>query len=328
MRLSICVLFSGLVISMNTIAGEVDICGPHVTKEATVDSLRIAAVQYPMTAQASPEAWRAKIEAYVKRAAEGKAGVVLFPELLSMEGMTLYDPEGRNPREAIRKVARELTPQFDSVFKTLSKEYGITIISGSWPEIEGVEVKNVARVYSGGNLLHAQTKNHLTYGEITDYEITGATGNALSFQLPGGITAAIAICFDSEFPNFLPASSGTIPEVIFVPSMTSDDNGRHRVARSASARAVEYHAYVVVTGTVGGSAQDPVFGTNVAQAKVFEPSDKLFPSDGLAAQGQLNADQILFHDLDLKRLRESRRSSHVFPAKILHEAASSNILIP
>jgi len=305
-----------------------DTCGRHIQKESKVDSLRVAAVQYELSRPTSVQAWKAKLESYLKRAADGHAQVVLLPELLSIEGMALSDPDGHSPKEAIRKVASDLTPLFRSFFCELSKRYAVTIIAGTWPEMDRGKVYNVARVYSDGEVIHEQKKNHLTSGEITDYELTGGTGNATAFQLPGGIDAAIAICFDSEFPTYLPATTGVIPEVIFVPSMTSDDSGRYRVARSASARAVEFHAYVVVTGTTGGSETDPIFGTNVAQAKIFEPSDKLFPTDGVTASGTLNHDEIVFADLDLKRLRKSREISTVFPAKILHEAASSQRQTP
>jgi len=282
--------------------------------------LKVALVQYEMTRPRSLESWETKLHALVKEAATGGAQVILFPELIALEGLSLLDPQAKKLDESTRKLATEYTPHFQKHFAFWAKEYAVTIIGGTWPSLQNEKVFNTAFAFGpDGNLLSCQNKNHLTAGEVEHYKFTGATGEAVVFKLPGGIDAAIAICFDVEFPNFLPAVSGTIPEVIFVPSQTGDDNGRFRVARTASARAVEYHAYVLVTGTVAGIDSDPILGASRGQAKVFSPSDKAFPHHGVLAKGPLNQASIVFAELDLTTLRRSRKESTTFPAKILHD---------
>jgi predicted amidohydrolase len=295
-------------------------CGQQVKHQATPSTLRVAAVQYPMTRPASFAQWEAKLQSYFEQAHQGGADILLLPELASIEALALIDPAGANPASAIREMARHQTPRMLNLLAEWSERYRLTSIAGSWPvENENGDIQNVAYVYNPDRtLLARQVKNHLTQWEKDSYRLTSGTGNAVSMRLPSGVEIAVAICFDSEFPDYLPLYQGVIPEVIFVPSMTEDDFGRFRVSRSASARAVENHAYVVVTGTVGGNASDAVLGAHSGQAKVFTPSDRRFPADGLLAEGNLNQPSISYFNLDLDTLRQSRETSTTFPLKQLH----------
>ena len=294
-------------------------CRQSIADQKQADTVRVALVQYEMGRISSLEAWENKLHHDVREAAQAGATVVLFPELLSIEGLTLAEFQGVPVNQAIRRLGQVYTPHFKERFAAWSREHAITILSGSWPVVrENGDTFNTAFVFGpDGQLVHLQEKNHLTRDEKEDYRLSEAKGNCRPFRLSNA-DAGIAICFDVEFPNYLPFAEGVIPEILFVPSMTGDSFGRYRVLRSASARAIEYHTYVLVTGTVGGEATHPLIGTHEGQAMVLSPSDRLFPASGILSQGPLNERHVLVFDLDLRRLRESRRTSTTFPVKIIH----------
>lgn len=292
-------------------------CKDSLSKESIA---RVALVQYELSRPSSIEAWERRIYQYVLEAVEGRASYVFFPELISIEGMPFFDRNGLDQASLIRRVARELTPYFFRKFSEWSRRHSITIFAGTWPLFDSHgEIHNAAPVFGpSGVRIHTQPKNHLTQYEREFYQLDGSRSGCRVFSLSNGIDTAIAVCFDSEFPNYLPATVGTIPELIFVPSMTGTEAGRHRVLRSSSARAVEYHAYVLVTGTVGGDPNDPIIGSSMGQAYALSPSDRRFPSDGILAAGIHNTRHILFVNLDLDVLRISRQESTTFPAQTLH----------
>lgn len=287
---------------------------------AAAPSLQVGLVQYEIGRPVSLVDWEAKIERYIAEAAQQKDQLVLFPELFSLEGLALIAEAEGDPALATRELARRFTPHFLEKFSEWSHAYGVAVVAGTWPVLVGDDVHNVAFLFGpDGKLLHRQAKNHLTHDEKALYRWNGARGGMLRYTLANGITIGIAICFDSEFPNFMPTTKGAIPEILLVPSMTGDDFGRYRVRRAASARAVEHHAYVVVTGTVGGKENDPLLGIHAGQAVAFAPSDVSFPANGILTEGALNQRAVVSVKLDLDRLRHSRKQSTTFPAKLLQE---------
>ena len=97
------------------------------------------------------------------------------------------DPKNQNPSVAIRKVAEVYTPKFLEKFSRWARETNMTIVTGSWPELQSNgTVTNTSYVMGAdGAILHRQAKTHLTETELKDYQFTGEKKPAAVFELPG-----------------------------------------------------------------------------------------------------------------------------------------------
>lgn len=102
--------------------------------ETDKNRLKVALVQYEMGRPKSLADWERKIEKYAEEATKSGSDVIVFPELIALEGMTLIDPEGKNADKAIIQVAKEHTPYFDAFFSKLSQKHQVNILAGTWPK--------------------------------------------------------------------------------------------------------------------------------------------------------------------------------------------------
>ena len=182
-------------------------CKSALESLAPNQTVKVALIQYEMNRPSSVEQWEQKIYQYVLEAARGGASYVLFPELISIEGLSLVDPTGADPAQAMRDVAKELTPRLISKMSEWSREFSITLIGSTWPVIDASgKVHNTAMVFGpNGFVFHTQQKNHLTHDEVSLYRLAGSKCGCRPFRLGEDVDAAIAVCFDSEFPNYIPA---------------------------------------------------------------------------------------------------------------------------
>src|SRR6476620_5063851 len=64
---------------------------------APTRSLRVALVQYEIRRPRDLADWETKIHAYITDAVRQRAKLVVFPELISLEGLALLDPTGARP---------------------------------------------------------------------------------------------------------------------------------------------------------------------------------------------------------------------------------------
>jgi predicted amidohydrolase len=115
-------------------------------------------------------------------------------------------------------------------------------------------------------------------------------------------------------------------EILFVPSCTDGREGFCRVRYCAQARAIENQIYVAVTGTVGNLPLVPYMAANYGQAAILTPSDYFFARDGIAAEGTINQEQIIFADVDLDLLDEQRVNGSVIPLQDLIKDAYDNVV--
>ena len=99
--------------------------------------------------------------------------------------------------------------------------------------------------------------------------------------------------------------------MLIVPSCTDDRQGVLRVRYCAQARAIENQMRVIHASTVGSLPSVPAVSLNYGQASILTPSDFSFARDGIQVEGVPNQESILFADLDLDLLRESRESGTV-----------------
>ncbi len=282
--------------------------------------LRVAAVQYPIEGNQSVERILAKMERYVKQAIEEESTCVVFPELITLDAWRIDEVESHaipTPEEAAEtlRIATEISPGFLSQATKLAVKYDIDILAGSTPQLREGCIFNTATLIFRDGRQFSQDKLYPTHWE----RLVGIQpGSELrTVAAPWG-TAAILTCYDIEFPDVSSLLTANPPEVIFVPSMTESESGLERVRWCAQARAVEHHAFVVVSGTVGKpSASWEHFG----QAAVIAPRDKLF--GGQPVVGLRDMPFVLCESLDLNRLRTSRRETVFNPSADRSERAQT-----
>ena len=280
-------------------------------------TLTIASTQYPIEGNKSVEEILGKVEAFVQEAAEKKADVIVFPELITLDAWPVPEPQNINEKQIVETVAREVTPGYFEGIRKLAQKYQLAIVAGSSPVLETEAGKGSPKIYNTTLLCFSdgqeftQRKIHATHWER---EIGFSPGEKLSLvETPWG-KSAILVCYDVEFPNLSANLISESPVVLFVPSMAESPAGMKRVRWTAQARAIEHHAIVVVSGTVGQTTDT---WHHFGQAAVFSPADEeFFPEDTL---GEPSKRQLIIQTINLPDLLASRSKSHYYPAKDVRE---------
>jgi predicted amidohydrolase len=81
-----------------------------------------------------------------------------------------------------------------------------------------------------------------------------------------------------------------------------------------------------MAGTVGNLPDVPGMATHYGQAAIFTPSDYFFARDGIAAEGNVNQEQMVMADLDLNLLDEQRVNGTVIPLRDLIRDAYDRVI--
>ncbi len=264
--------------------------------------LNVAAVQWGLERRQTTEQFLSKVETFMVDAKDAGNDVVVFPELFVYD---LIRSEANAAQEFSTMATSGRSLAIKDAIKELSARHQISVLAGSVPVNENGKILNRSFfLFPDGKEIY-QDKINLTIDEINWG--WSATNEIKTFDLPWGRTA-ILICYDSEFPTISAKLFEASPEMIFVPSMTSE-KGLQRVLRSSSARAIEHHNYVVVAG-IGDPTNPQLFSS---QATHFYPSDSAFPVG--MHQGEINAPGLVSQEWDLTALRESRENTDYWPGK-------------
>lgn len=277
-----------------------DYVPPRNRSRKAVHNVRVAAVQYQMRRIRSWEDFVTQCEFFVDTAADYHADFVLFPELFTLQLLSLV--EGR-PGTAARAVA-DFTPQFLELFAELAVKYNINIIAGSTFTNEDETLRNVAHLFHRHGGIDRQAKLHITPAEARWWGVEG--GDTVQvFETDRG-PIGISICYDVEFPEPIRVMADAGMRILFVPYNTNDRFGHERVTRCAQARCIENHLFVVTAGCVGNLPSVENADVHYAQSGIYTPSDVVFARDGVAALATPGVETVLVHDLDTEALRRHR----------------------
>jgi len=283
--------------------------------------VRIAAMQYLLRPISRFEEFATQVEFFVRSAREYRCQFVLFPEYFSMQLLSfLRDP---SPARAVRRLA-QLTPEYEALFARLAKESGLYIIGGTHPVIQSGELFNAAHLFTPNGQVFRQKKVHLTATEKDSYQMSRGHGFYCYHTDYGNI--GILVCYDVEFPEAARVLAEAGMQILFVPSCTDERQGFCRVRYCAQARASENQIYVAMAGTVGNLPDVPCMATHYGQAGIFTPSDYFFARDGIAAEGNVNQEQMVISDVDLALLDEQRVNGTVIPLKDMIRDAYDRVI--
>ncbi len=274
-------------------------------------AFKVASVQYHIEGNRSIDQLLAKMERCVKQGVDDEADCVVFPELITFDTWRVHEVESHatpTPEEIAetRRIAEQVTPDYLKRTAELAIKYDVDILAGTTARFQDNAIFNTAFLFFRDGTHVSQDKLYPTQWE----RMVGIeSGKELrTFDARWG-KSVILTCYDIEFPDVSALLVSEQPETIFVPSMTESTSGLQRVRWCSQARAVEHHAFVVVSGTVGKpSASWEHFG----QAAVIAPRDKFF--EGEPNVGPLNEPFVLSVRLNMQRLRESRGESVFIPS--------------
>ena len=273
-----------------------------------MDMIRIACVQWRLDRVASFAEWAARFEDRVRIAAENGARFVLFPEYVTAEILSAEAHPLDGPAGIERSTA--LTPEIRGLFRDCAMRHRIHVIGGSHLHraADGV-VRNTCFVALADGSLHARDKIHGTPNERRAWGVVG--GDAAGVIEADGIPFAIAICYDSEFPELIRHHVAQGAQVLFVPFFTDDRPGYLRVRYSCAARAVENQLYVALAGSVGIARNVHNLDICYARSAVLTPSDHGFARDGIAVEAEPGIEAVVVADVDLRALDRARRQGTV-----------------
>lgn len=270
------------------------------------EPVRVATAQYKMRPVTSFEEFAKQVEFMVDTASDAKADFLCFPELFTLQLLSLVKPD--RPGAAARELAT-FTPRFLELMRGLAMRFDIHIIGGSQFQLDGDVLHNSAWLFRRDGSTERQDKIHVTPNEARWWGIAGGDSVRVFDTDRGKI--AIVVCYDIEFPELCRVLVERGALLLFVPFNTNDRHGHIRVRTCAQARCIENQVYVVTSGCVGNLPGVENADIHYAQSGIFTPSDIPFSRDGVAAEAHPNIETVLIHDLDLQLLRRARRSGTV-----------------
>lgn len=269
------------------------------------ERVRLATVQFQMRRISRIEEFEEQVEYFVDVASDYKADFVTFPELYTLQLLSL-DTEKRTAMESITNITN-YKDRYCSFMEKLAVSYNINIIGGSMPTMgDDGRIRNTAFVFLRDGAVYAQDKLHPTPSEREWWNIKGGDQAAVIPTDCGPI--GVMICYDCEFPEHarMLADQGAI--MLFVPFCTDERRGYIRVRHCAHARAIENQCYVVMAGVVGNLPNVDAMDIHYAESCILTPSDFPFARDGVAADTAPNTETIALADLSISDLLANRRS--------------------
>jgi deaminated glutathione amidase len=256
----------------------------------------VAAVQ--MNSTEDLEGNLQKARAFIEEAAGRGARLVALPEHFAYLG----------PEEAQPPAAQPLKGPLVAEFSSLSRRLGITLLLGSFPEVDaaGGRPYNVSVLLGpdGGVLAHYR-KMHLfdldlpggpTYRESL---LVQPGAEIVTAALPGTpFTAGLAICYDLRFPELFRALTAKGANLFLLPAAFTVTTGRDHWEVLVRARAIENLAYLVAPGQFGRHAQGK---RSYGRSLIVDPWGQILAQ---APDGE----GVIYARLDHERLLSLRRS--------------------
>jgi len=268
--------------------------------------VRVCSVQYQLRRIGSFGEFARQVEFFVDAASDGKADFLLFPELFTLQLLSLTDVD--RPGASARALAG-FTAQYLQLFNNLSVRYNLNIVAGSQFVLEGDRLYNACYLFRRDGSQDRQLKLHVTPNEARWWGVHGGDSVEVFDTDRGKI--AINVCYDVEFPELARLAAHRGAQILFVPFNTNDRNGYLRVRYCAQARCIENQLYVVTSGCVGNLPDVENADTHYAASAIFTPADVTFARDGVAAEADPGLETLITQDLDTELLRRARRAGTV-----------------
>ncbi|MAB00788.1 MAG: nitrilase [Stappia sp.] len=258
----------------------------------------------------SPAAFVAGVDARLTRAREEGARLLVLPEYVS-EAFLAWKPEGLPVTGELAFMAEEGARILPSL-EALVARHGIGLVAGSMPVPDGKGgFFNRAHVLLPDASSFVHDKLALTPFELEADGWLLTAGGELGVFEHEGLRIAVLICLDVEMPALSVLLAGLKPDLLIVPSMTSNLAGYSRVFGCARARAVELMAAVAACGCVGVAEGATQPASNVSGASLFLPCEPTLGYTGIggeiaATDGMDGEEPFLVADVPIAEIRRLR----------------------
>lgn len=285
----------------------------NITENSPIrkNSVRVVSVQYQLRPIKSFEEFAQIVEYYVDVAGDYRADFLLFPELFTMQLLSIKNEE--IPADQAIESMTEYTERIKDLFKGLAIKYNVNIIAGSHPTKVKVDnhetVRNISYVCLRNGEIHEQAKIHPTPDEKYWWKIEG--GDELKVIDTDCGPIGVLICYDSEFPELTRHLVDQGIQFLFVPFLTDNRQAYCRVKYCCQARAVENQIYVAMAGNVGNLPRVSNMDIQYSQSCILTPCDFPFALDGIAADTTPNVEMVAIADLRVDILLEARANGAV-----------------
>lgn len=266
----------------------------------------VATTQYAIESALDWKRFTEKQLTLAKNACAQQAKLLLQPEYAGIEIAT---GNATNDLTLFMQIQLML-PRYIAFFQQLAMDYQLYIQPGTIV-VEGAsrQFHNRAYLFSPNGDFGFQDKLQLTTNEQADAILQPGNTQTL-FKTALG-TLGIAICYDSEFPEYVRNLVRQGAKLILVPSYTPSLQSFHRVFYACRARALENQCYILTSSVVGhvtfGQDKEVLHG----QANLFTPIDEGFPEDGILSQGQRDQVEMVFGDIDYAKVDHVRTKGQV-----------------
>ncbi len=271
------------------------------------NSIRVVSVQYQLRRVRSFDEFAQIVEYYVDVAGDYRADFLLFPELFTMQLLSIKNEE-ISADQAIESMS-EYTAAIKELFQSLAIKYNVNIIAGSHPTRVGERVHNISYICLRDGSIHEQAKIHPTPDEKYWWKIEG--GDEVNVIQTDCGPIGVLICYDSEFPELARHLVNQGMQFLFVPFLTDNRQAYCRVKFCCQARAIENQIYVAMAGNVGNLPRVRNIDIQYAQSCILTPCDYPFARDGIAADTSPNVEMVAIADLRIDSLLEARANGAV-----------------
>jgi predicted amidohydrolase len=248
----------------------------------------VSVQQFPLAQDDSFAAFATRLTAATDAAASAGSRVIVFPELVTTSLLAAHPDREDFTVEDLNRIYREHFPTFTDdiveLVRDLARTRNIVVVGGSHlRRVDDGQIRNTAHIAFPDGHFVRQDKLHLTPAERAMGVEPGETVEIFDIE---GMSSAVQICADIEFPEVSRILAHRGVETIFAPSLTWNTRGSERVRIGAHARAMENQVFVVVSplvGTVGYPQDGAIHGTG--NARVAVPLDRTFGrNDGVLGQ--------------------------------------------
>lgn len=270
--------------------------------------LKVVTSQYPLVPAESWQEFQQRMIHRVAQLSETQAEIILLPEYGSLElgSMLVNKSDFQDELFQLQQYADDVR----DLFSRLAQTRNHVIIAPSFlyydKKLQGY-VNRVWVCFPDGSVEY-QDKIHLTQFEHNELHLLpGESLRTFEWQ---GVTFAVAICYDSEFPAQISQLTQAGAQLILVPSSTETEAGMNRVNLSCRARAIENQCFIAVSPLRGEGSWSEIIDTNVGTAAIYSPIDVGFPDDGILAQASKEGNWAVA-ELDFNAVDNVRRQGQV-----------------
>lgn len=230
---------------------------------------------------ATSEAWIDQLAGCVERSWQSGADVVLLPEYCWM---------GLEPFVAARGATETLAAMallfWNDLWPTLRRRLsqpGKCAVLGTAPWINPVS----GNLFNRSPIISESAAIFQDKLCLTPWESQFTCGSSIETWRFQNWRFAVLICLDIEIPEHSSALRGANLDVLLVPSATETLLGTERIARCASARAVELGCHVTVAHLTG-TAASVIVDENVGRISCYSPSQSPFAEKQRSDEGEMH----------------------------------------